>query len=137
MKKLISEKFFSSRISKIEDQVMVGSKCKNCGKIYFPKKRVCPSCLKIDEMEEVPLSKRGKLYSYTIAGVGPVGFKPPYAFGWVDLPEGVRVYSLLTQCEPFDEKLKLGIDVEMVMEKITQDYEGNEGYGYKFRPVGD
>jgi uncharacterized OB-fold protein len=136
IKKLINPKWFSSSIDNIEDQEMIGSYCENCNKTYFPIKRVCPSCMTIDKMKQRPLSKLGKLYSFTVGEVGPTGFKTPYAFGWVDLPrDGIRLFSLLTDCEPFEKKLRVDMDVEMVIDVIKESEEGELLYGFKFRPV--
>ena len=60
---------------------------------------------------------------------GPV----PYSFGWVELPEGIRVETLFTGCAP--ENLKIGMKVEMVLEKLHEDDEGNEIICHKFRPI--
>ena len=84
-------------------------------------------------MQEKPLSRRGKLYSYYLGTVAPVGIKPPYAAGWIDLPEGVRVFGVLAGFEPKEENLRLGMEVELVLEKVTAD--GHEGLAYRFRPV--
>lgn len=130
--KFVNPKFFHRFPEGIR---MVGSRCPTCSKVYFPKKRLCPKCFEMDKMEEVPLSSRGRLYSYTVAEVGPSGFKAPYAFGFIDLPEGIRVFSLLSHCEPFEETLKLGMDMEMVIEEITKGPEGEPLIGYKFKPL--
>jgi uncharacterized OB-fold protein len=84
-------------------------------------------------MEHIPLSTKGKLYSYTIIGYPPPGLTAPYAIGYVDLPEGVRVFSILTGWNP--GTLKVGMDVELVLDTFRQDKEGNELITYKFRPV--
>lgn len=117
-----------------KDVALLGSQCKRCGKVYFPRKMVCPECF-VDEMEERALSGRGKLYSFTITTVAPSGFEVPYAFGWVDLDEGPRAFSLLCDCEPFEEKLRLDMPVEMVIGRLRKDETGQEIMGYKFRPV--
>lgn len=135
-KKLINDKWFNPDIKKPESQVLMGSFCKDCKTTYFPQKRVCPNCMHIDKMELKQLSKKGVLVSFTTSHVGPQGFKPPYAYGWVDLPEdGIRIFSLLTDCEPFEEVLQLDMPVEFVMDKIKTDLDGTELYGYKFKPV--
>jgi uncharacterized OB-fold protein len=57
----------------------------------------------------------------------------PYAIGYVDLPEGVRVFSIL---EDWDRKsLRVGMDMELTLGKFKEDKEGNEIVTYKFRPV--
>jgi benzoylsuccinyl-CoA thiolase BbsA subunit len=131
--KLINKDFF---MQTNDGYVVVGSKCKSCGKVYFPKKKLCTNCLLLDQMEIVPLSKKGKLVSYSVAYDSMLGIKTPYAFGYIDLPEGIRIYSLLTDCEPFDEKLKIGMDVEMVIEKMMTDEYNMDIICYKFRPIG-
>jgi uncharacterized OB-fold protein len=134
-RRLINDKWFLSDVGDPRDQVPIGSYCKDCGRVYFPPKRVCPNCMHIDRMEKRQLSRRGKLVSFTVSYVGPQGFEPPYAYGWVDLPEGIRLFSLLTDCKPFEERLRLEMPVEMVMDKITEDPDGTEVYGFKFRPL--
>jgi uncharacterized OB-fold protein len=89
----------------------------------------------IDRMQTKELSRQGKLVSFTVSHVGPQGFTPPYAYGWVDLTDGIRLFSLLTDCQPFEERLKLDMPLEMVMDKITEDPDGTEVYGFKFRPL--
>ena len=60
---------------------------------------------------------------------GPV----PYAEGFVELPGGVRVQTLLTDCD--FEDITIGMEVEMVIETLHEDEEGNEIMTYKFRPA--
>jgi len=78
------------------------------------------------------LSRRGRLYSYTIAHMPSTHFQPPYAIGFVDLPEGVRVFAPLkmTEAKPF----KVGMDMEVVIEKLWQE-DDKQVIGYKFKPV--
>jgi uncharacterized OB-fold protein len=132
MEKLINENFFRKRG---RDLIVIGSKCRSCKKVYFPKKRLCTVCYELDNMDEVELSKKGRLVTYTVSYMPSVGINPPYAFGYVDLPEGVRLFTLLTKCEPFEEKLKVDMDVEMIIERMTVDEYGNDIITYKFKPV--
>ncbi len=130
--KMVNRDFFAMGP---DGPVVVGSKCRKCGRVYFPKKKVCPDCWLRDEMDITPLSKQGKLSLFTIATMSLLGLKTPYACGYVDLPEGVRLFTLLTDCKPFDEKLELDMEVEMVIEKMKKDDFGNDIYTYKFRPI--
>jgi uncharacterized OB-fold protein len=84
------------------------------------------------------LSTRGKIYSFSVVMQRPPGSYQgpvPYAFGWVELPEGVRVETLYTGC-PLEE-LKMGMDVELVIETLHVDSEGRQIVCHKFRPVRD
>ena len=59
---------------------------------------------------------------------GPV----PYAYGAVELSEGVELISLFTG--RLDD-LEVGMEVEMVIEKLFDDDEGHETTAYKFIPT--
>ena len=95
---------------------------------------MCPNCFD-SELKEVSLSKRGRLHSYTVSVTGPPEMEKPYLISYIDLPEGIKIYSILTDCEPWDEVLKIGMEMEMVIGKIKQDEYGNGIISYKFRPV--
>lgn len=110
---------------------LLGNKCKSCGQLFFPKVRFCFYCLS-QSMEEVMLSRRGKLYSYTIGHMPSTHFQPPYAVGFVDLPEGVRVFAPLKMTE--DKAFKVGMDMEVVIEELWQE-DDKQVIGYKFKPV--
>jgi len=127
------EGLFTIPSSPSENSHLVGSKCKFCQGVLFPKGFICPNCYKEDGLEEVALSRKGKLYTYCIVRVAPLGFTAPYAIGYVDLPERLRIFSMLTECDP--KKLKIGMDVELVIEKIREDEEGRDLIGYKFKPI--
>lgn len=112
---------------------LTGGRCPACGRTYFPTKRVCPACFDADQ-QKVSLSRTGKLHTYTRSHMGPAGIRTPFTIGFIELPEGIKLFSLLTQCEPWDKVLAVGMEMEMVIETIREDEEGNEIVGYKFRP---
>jgi len=116
---------------------LIGSECLDCGEIFFPPKEngICTNC-QSRKMAEKKLSRMGKIYSFTVVMQQPPEYYKgpvPYAEGYVELPEGVRVESLFTGCN-FDD-LKAGTEVEMVVEKLCEDEEGNEVMSFKFRPI--
>ncbi len=122
-----------------EKPQLIGSRCKSCKNYSFPKTFTCqnPQC-KEKEVEEVFLSRKGKLWSYTIVYYPPPPpFKvpepfSPFGIGVVELPEGIRVLGMLTNCDL--NALKMDMAVELVVEKIYGD-EANEYVGWKFQPV--
>lgn len=122
-----------------EGPVLLGSKCRYCGKVSFPqRKRLCLNCLREGRLEQVPLSRRGKLHTYAVAVLGPPGFESPYAVGWIELPEGIKLFSVLADHGAFGELLRIGMEMEMVVGKLRtiQGEAGEEEIiGYKFRPV--
>ena len=115
---------------------LIGSRCSACGRTFFPKRSVCRICMRDDTMEDTALSTRGKIDTFTVVQVAPVGFKAPYIQAFVDLPEGVRIFSLITGCDPVENALEEGEEVELVINKIREDEKGNDLIGYQFRPVG-
>jgi uncharacterized OB-fold protein len=118
-----------------ENPVLQGSLCGSCGKVSFPRKSICPGCLSKENLEEKVLSRQGELYSYSVAHVAPEGFKAPYAFGLVVLPEGLRLFSILQDCEPFEEVLKIGLPVQLDLGAIVKNEEGDDVFSYVFKPV--
>lgn len=110
---------------------LLANRCKACGRIYFPKARFCFDCLE-KEMEELVLSRRGKLYSYTVGRMASTHFPPPYVVGLVDLPEGVRVFAPLLMTA--DDPIKVGMEMEVCIDKLWQEKE-QQVMGYKFKPV--
>ena len=114
-----------------EGGVLLANKCKSCGQLFFPKAKLCLACLH-EDLDEAPLSRRGTLYSYTIAHMPSSFFPPPHAMGYVDFPEGVRVFAPL---KIVDEKpFEVDMEMEVVIEKLWE-FEGKELIGYVFKPV--
>ena len=110
---------------------LLGSKCDECGKVWFPKLELCPDCW--SKLKQIPLSRTGKLYSYSIIHVGQRGIKSPYAIGYVDFPEDVRIYAQLAI--PHD-KIKSGMGVEVTQGVVRLDKNGNPiMLSYMFKAV--
>ncbi len=112
---------------------LIGSHCRKCGQNYFPAREICPKCFAEGQMEKVRFSNQGRLYSYSVVHVAPKQFSPPYAVGYVDFSEGVRVLGQLTTTDP--EEIRLDMDVQTLLGKICVDEEGHEIVSYKFKPL--
>jgi len=56
---------------------LLGARCPACRTVFFPKEAACrnPHCAHDGELEETPLSARGRLWSYTTNGYAP---PPPF-----------------------------------------------------------
>jgi uncharacterized protein len=116
---------------------LLGSQCPDCGEIFFARRDTgcCGNC-QSGNLQDIRLSTRGKIYSHTVVMQRPPEFykgKVPYAIGFVELPEGVRVETLFTGCD--FEDLKVGIEAELVLETLHTDEQGNEIETYMFRPM--
>jgi uncharacterized OB-fold protein len=118
---------------------LIGSRCRGCGSHYFPRSLSCrnPHCPAKD-VAEVLLSRRGRLYSFTLQGYRPPPlFKmdswSPYVIGSVELPEGLRVMGMLTGTAHDD--IRIGMAVDLVIEPLYRDESGRDVMTYKFKPI--
>lgn len=119
---------------------LIGSKCESCGSHFFPKQAEFhkPGCAG-GPVQEVKLSRRGTLVSYTIQHFPPpppfVRADPyvPMMVGTVAIPEGIQIPGQLLGFKP--EELKSGVEVEVVVDTLYVDEEGNEALTWKFQPV--
>ncbi len=123
------------------EPALKASRCAQCGEVSFPRQASCPACAS-DRTDEIPLSRRGTLWTWTVQRFPPPS--PPYAgprgsdfepfgVGYVELPEGVRVEARLTENDP--EKLRIGMEMELVIEKFDETADGVERMAFAFRPV--
>lgn len=78
---------------------LVGTRCEACQVMYFPPRHYCVKCYSGDSIKSAELSPCGVLYSWSIVHVGPRGAPVPYAVGYVDFPENVRVLGRLVNWE--------------------------------------
>jgi len=117
---------------------LIGNKCGSCKKVNFPPRESCPICRRksIDKMENIKLSGKGKVITYTIIHVAPEQFEGqvPYPIAIIELDEGPRITSQIVDCDIKD--VKIGMKVEATFRKIQEDgYIGAIYYGYKFKPL--
>jgi len=88
---------------------LTGSRCQHCGTVAFPPARGCQQCGR-SSSEEIALGARGTVWGYTVQRfapksppyVVPAGGFVPFAVGYVELPEGVKVEAVL-ECTDFAE----------------------------------
>ena len=124
-----------------DNPALLGSRCQDCGIAEFPQKLSCPACGSENvKVEELP--RRGKLWTWTIQGFMPKRpyhsdempetFKP-FGVGYVELPGAVCVESRLLENTP--EQLKIGMEMELVVDTYRHDEEGNEVVSFSFKAV--
>ncbi len=117
-----------------EDGVLLGSRCSNCGSTLFPRVDSCTYCA-AEDPAPVELSRRGTLWSWTAVTAPPPGYAGavPFGIGIVELPEGVRVITRLTESDP--AALAAGQAMECRVVTLHADAEGNDVVTYAFAPV--
>lgn len=81
---------------------LVAQRCGNCGVLRHPPRPMCGHCQSLD-IEVVPLSGRGTLYSYAVLHHPQhPAFDYPVLAALVDLDEGIRLLSELADVDPSD-----------------------------------
>jgi uncharacterized OB-fold protein len=114
---------------------LLGSRCRSCGEVFFPRRVVCARCLEKDT-EDVRLGPRGTLYTWTYVHFPLFGGKRAdatgYAVGQIDLPEGPRVQSVL---RGGPDAFRIGMEMELDLETLRENKEGEEVVIFRFRPM--
>jgi uncharacterized protein len=124
-----------------EEPHLMASKCPVCNNYFFPLATLCrnPNCKKGQPMENVKLNNKGKLVTFSVNCYTP---PPPYhapspfapfGVGIVSFPEGLSVTGQISA--GYEKDLKVGMDMEVVIEKLYQDSQGNDVLAWKFKPV--
>ncbi|MCG8673510.1 MAG: OB-fold domain-containing protein [Pseudomonadales bacterium] len=121
---------------------LLGTRCTCCGTYYFPKETTyCknPEC-DSEEFEEVRLSRRGKVWSFTNACYKPpepfVAADPfvPYTIAAVEL-EDEKMIVLGQVVEGVNvSDLKAGMEMELVLDTLFETDEA-EKLTWKWKPV--
>lgn len=103
-----------------------GIECGDCGMKVFPVTDVCPGCLSTN-LRVLPLGGAGRLYSYTTVHVAPPGWETPYVVGYVDLPEGVRLFGKVKAGDPAALAIDMPVEVRVIA--------AGDRYRYFFEPA--
>ena len=121
---------------------LIGGRCPDCGNHVFPMQKDCPKCTG-DRIEQVELSTKGVLWTWTIQGFPPksppyIGETDPgnfeaYGVGYVELPGEVKVEARLTENDP--TRLRVGMEMELTVVPLAIDEEGNEVVTFAFQPI--
>jgi uncharacterized protein len=121
---------------------LIGSRCLSCGSYFFPRlSSFCrnPACAG-STFEEVPLSRTGRIWSYTNACYQPpppyVSAEPfvPFAIAAVEL-ERERMIVLGQMVAGTDvASLRVGMPVELVLETLYREG-GQDKVVWKWKPL--
>ena len=124
------------------EPALLATRCTGCSTLFFPRETVAcrnPAC-RSTTFDEVPLSRRGKLWSYTTAYYQPPapyiteGEFKPYSIAAVELEaERMTVLGQVPASFPA-ESLRVGMEMELVIDRLYEDEE-NEYVVWKWQPV--
>lgn len=78
----------------LKDGRLMGSRCRDCGRVGFPPRADCPDC-RGDRFEFVEYGGGGTVVTFTRIAAAPAGFESrvPFTVGVVDLDEGGRLLA--------------------------------------------
>lgn len=106
-------------------QTLLMQRCRDCLAYVWTPRPACFECGG-DRLEWLPLSGRGRVYSFTIirqvAGRGSAAAfekEIPYTVAWIDLDEGPRLLSNVIGCPVGD--VKIGMEVIAVFEEASRE----------------
>jgi uncharacterized OB-fold protein len=113
---------------------LLGSRCRACGAHHFPRHDTCPYCA-VEDPEPAELSRRGTLWAWTAVTAPPPGYlgEVPYGMGVVELPEGIRVITRLTEPDP--GALAAGQPMELRVVPLHRTPEGDDVITFAFAPT--
>ena len=111
----------------LEQNKVVGTKCKGCGLKFFPPRADCYQCLSSD-MEWFEVSGKGKLITFSKLQYGPVGFEGdlPYSIALADFGD-YKVFGRLAGDIP-EEDIKVGMELKAAVNTLPN---GQLNYVFK------
>jgi uncharacterized OB-fold protein len=91
---------------------LVAQQCQGCGRLRHPPRPMCPHCHSLD-FDVIELSGDGEVYSYAVLHhpQNPA-FEYPVIAALIDLSEGIRVMSNLTEIDPADITIGMPVTVD-------------------------
>lgn len=110
----------------LKEGKIYATKCRKCGRLYFPPSADCSECL-CSDIDWVELSSEAEIETFTHVVFRPTSFceYKPYTVAIGRLKEGVRVLAWLTGFKL--SQIKVGMKVKLVA-KTPQ--EGNPTYEF-------
>ncbi len=113
----------------LEDGKVKGTRCKDCGLVFFPPRADCYQCL-ASNVEWFEVSGSGKLVTYSKLEFAPVGFQDdvPYCIALLDYGK-YKIFGRIAKDVPEDE-IKVGMEMKTIVNKTS-----NEQLNYVFQKV--
>jgi len=118
---------------------LVGSRCRSCGAVTFPRQASCPRCTG-ENVDDHRLARTGRLWGFTVQGFPPkdpylaaaAPFRP-FGVGYVDLDAEILVESRLVADDW--RQLRIGMPLELVIIPFHDDHSGEQVSTFAFAPT--
>lgn len=116
-------------IDYLEGGKVMGSRCKDCGLVFFPPRSDCYQCLS-SHMEWFEVRGTGKLVTYSKLEYAPIGFQEdvPYCIALLDYGE-YKVFGRVASGLP-EEEIKVGMPMKTAVNTLP-----NGQLNYVFQKV--
>ena len=113
----------------LEGGKVMGTRCKDCGLVFFPPRADCYQCL-ASNVEWFEVSGKGKLLTYSELKFAPVGFQDdvPYCIALLDYGK-YKIFGRIAKDVPENE-IEVGMEMKTVVNKTS-----NEQLNYVFEKV--
>lgn len=97
-------------IDYLEQGKVMGSRCTDCGKVFFPPRADCCQCFS-SNMDWFEVKGPGKLVTYSRLKYAPVGFEEdlPYSIAVLDYG-AYKVFGRIADDTP-EEEIKIGMEM--------------------------
>ena len=111
----------------LEGGKVMGTRCKDCGLVFFPPRADCYKCL-ASNVEWFEVSGKGKLLTYSELKFAPVGFQDdvPYCIALLDYGK-YKIFGRIAKDVPENE-IEVGMEMKTVVNKTS-----NEQLNYVFQ----
>lgn len=97
---------------------LIGGRCADCGTETFPRVPVCAACMS-ETIKAHAMPGAGTLYAFSVVHVAAKKWRKPMRIGYVDLPNGARVFTHLEGAD-----LAVGDNVEVGVGTVGDDDDG-------------
>jgi benzoylsuccinyl-CoA thiolase BbsA subunit len=115
-----------------EGPYLVGGRCSHCRFLTLGPRDPCPNCWTSNTMQPFPIGRTGTLYSYTVIHQVPTGYKEPFAAGYIDTEDSVRVFA---HVENTPESLRIGGRLHLQIAPLRQDERGIWLSGPRYKAI--
>jgi uncharacterized OB-fold protein len=104
-------------IDYLEQDKVMGTRCRDCGLSFFPPRADCHQCLG-SNMEWFEVSGAGKLVTFSKLEFAPMGFSEdvPYAIAVLDYGD-FKIFGRIAHDVP-EEELRVGMDMTTVVNRL-------------------
>ena len=104
-------------IDHLEKDKVSGTRCKDCGKIFFPPRADCFQCL-ASNMEWFDVTGSGKLVSFSKLEYGPAGFQDdvPYSIALLDYGT-FKVFGRIAK-DVSETEIAVGMSMKAIVNRL-------------------